>query len=217
MAVSVVGGWDSWKEPAGSPQEPKNVCICFRTWSREQSSTAYSLDLWKLGKVQPDGPDTGMQSSFSPLSWWNKTRADSSYLPWNEAYKHFIFLISVVVDVLTGKQAKWATLFCWKIHGKMILFKTLFLLCCMLSACRWEIMITSYPHLVSSFYVSVDFSFNVSFPSIFAVLHQKSIETSWFTFDTWGHLTEEKSMQSSIDSCRLMSPPSVSAQSVFAL
>ncbi len=79
-------------------------------------------------------------------------------------------------------------------------------------------MKTQLSSLDFDFHVSVDFCFNVSFPHISSVLHPSSIETSRFSLSMHeNQLTEEKSMQSSIDTFRLMLPPPVSAQSAFAL
>ena len=69
-----------------------------------------------------------------------------------------------------------------------------------------------------NFHVLVDFGFNVSFPHIFLVLHPNCIEVSRFSLSIHeNQLTEEKSMQYSIDTCRLMLPLPVSAQGTFAL
>jgi hypothetical protein len=88
----------------------------------------------------------------------------------------------------------------------------------MLSACRLEFMIYHLSSLDFDFHVSVEFGFNVLFPHIFSVLHCNSIETSWFSLLIHESLsTEEKSMQSSIDTRISMSPPPISAQSAFAL
>jgi hypothetical protein len=68
------------------------------------------------------------------------------------------------------------------------------------------------------FHIPIDFEFNVLFPLIFSVLHCNSIETSWFLLMMHDSpLTEEKSMQSGLDTRISMFHPPVSAQSASAL
>jgi hypothetical protein len=85
------------------------------------------------------------------------------------------------------------------------------------SACK-QIVVHNLSSLSFNFHVLVDSGFNVSFPHFFSVLHQINIETSQCSLSMHeNQLMEEKSMQSSIDTCRSMLPPPVSAQSAFAL
>ena len=59
---------------------------------------------------------------------------------------------------------------------------------------------------------------NLLFPRIFSVLHRNSVETCWFSLVMHeSPLTEEVSMQSSLDGRISMLLPPVLAQSAFAL
>ena len=81
----------------------------------------------------------------------------------------------------------------------------------MLSVYGLKFMISHSPSLGFDFHIQVDFGFNDLFSHIFSFLHHSSIETSWFShMIRQKPLTEEKSMQSSLDPCRLMLPPPVS-------
>jgi hypothetical protein len=72
--------------------------------------------------------------------------------------------------------------------------------------------------LVFDFHIPVDFGLNVLFPHIFSVLHRNSVETCWFSLVMYeSPLTEEISMQSSLDGRISMFLPPVLAQSAFAL
>ncbi len=112
MAVSMVGGWESGLELAGNPLVLNNAWIGFRTsfsWGGNNPS-ADALVLWKSEKVPPD----------VRFYWWTFSAIlmrhdlhveDRSYLPWNEAYKYSVSLISFVINALLGRHAQWATLF----------------------------------------------------------------------------------------------------------
>ncbi len=84
------------------------------------------------------------------------------------------------------------------------------------------ILITVHDYHVSSlafdFHIPIDFGLNVLFPHIFSVLHRNSVETCWFSLVMHeSPLTEEISMQSSLDSrISILLPPGL-AQSAFAL
>ena len=145
--------------------------------------------------------------------------ADSSYLPWNEAYAHSLSLSSLLLSMPCWEGKPNGRHFFAEIFIKSwFCSKKLCLLRCMLSACRLEFMIYHLSSLDFDFHMSVDFGFNVLFPHIFSVLHCTSIETSWFSLLIHESLlTEEKSMQSSIDISIQMLPPPDSAQSAFAL
>jgi hypothetical protein len=67
------------------------------------------------------------------------------------------------------------------------------------------------PSLGFDFHIQIDFGFNDLFSHIFSFLHHNSVETSWFShMIRQKQLTEEKSMQSSLDTCRSILPPPVS-------
>ena len=79
-------------------------------------------------------------------------------------------------------------------------------------------MISHVSSLAFDFHIPVDFASNVLFPHIFSVLHCNSVETCWFSLVKHeSPLTEEISMQSSLDSRISMLLPPVLAQSAFAL
>ena len=79
-------------------------------------------------------------------------------------------------------------------------------------------MIYHVSSLGFDFHIPVDFGLNVLFPHIFSVLRRYSIETCWFSLVMHeSPLTEEISMQSSLDSRISMLLPPVLAQSAFAL
>ena len=83
--------------------------------------------------------------------------------------------------------------------------------CCMLSVYWLQFIISHSLSLGFDFHIQVDFGFNDLFSHIFSFLHHNSIETSWFSLTKCQKpLTEEKSMQSSLDTCRSMLPPPVS-------
>ena len=92
------------------------------------------------------------------------------------------------------------------------------LLCCILSVYGLQIMMYNSSSLDFDFHISVDFGLNVLFPHIFSVLHRNSIETSWFSLVMHkSPFTEEKYMQSSVDTRISTLPPPVSRRAHFAL
>jgi len=79
-------------------------------------------------------------------------------------------------------------------------------------------MIYDVSSLGFDFHIPIDFGLNVLFPHIFSVLHRSNIETCWFSLVMHESLlTEEISMQSSLDSRISMMLPPVLEQSAFAL
>ena len=79
-------------------------------------------------------------------------------------------------------------------------------------------MIYNVSSLGFEFHIPIDFGLNVLFPHIFSVLHRNSVETCWFSLVMHeSPLTEEISMQSSLDGRISMLLPPVLAQSTFAL
>ena len=145
--------------------------------------------------------------------------ADSSYLPWNEAYEHSLSLSSLLFSMPcwegeTNERHFFAEMFIkrWFYSEKLCL------LCCILSVYRLQIMIYFLSSLDFDFHIPVDFGLNVLFPHISSVLHWNSMETSWFSLVIHeSPLTEEKSMQSSLDTHISMFPPPVSRRAHFAL
>ncbi len=117
----------------------------------------------------------------------------------------------------TGKQRHFLdelfikTWFCSK---KMCLH------CCMLSWFWLQFMIYHVSSLAKFWFSQAwDFGLNVLqvFPHIFSVLHRNSVETCWFSLVMHeGPLTEEISMQASLDNRISMLLPPVLAQSAFA-
>ena len=87
----------------------------------------------------------------------------------------------------------------------------------MLHAVCILIAVHDFPFTITWFQLShpsrfwVQIPFNDLFSHIFSFLHGNSIETSWFSHIICQKpLTEEKSMQSCLDTCRSMLPPPVS-------
>ena len=79
-------------------------------------------------------------------------------------------------------------------------------------------MISRAPSLGFEFHIQVDFGFNDLFSHIFSFLYHNSVETSWFSLMRHEKLlTEEKCMQSSMDTTILMLSPTNSPQSAFTL
>jgi len=99
MAVSVVGGWESGQELAGSPLMLMNVRICFRTsfsFICNNPSLQISSFGGNRGKCNRTcDPTDGLFSSV--LMRQDLHVADSSYLPWNEAYEHSLSLSSLLL------------------------------------------------------------------------------------------------------------------------
>jgi len=99
MAVSVVGGWESGQELAGSPLMLMNVRICFRTsfsFICNNPSLQISSFGGNRGKCNRTcDPTDGLFSSV--LMRQDLHVADSSYLPWSEAYEHSLSLSSLLL------------------------------------------------------------------------------------------------------------------------
>ena len=221
MAVSVVGGWESGKEVTGSSLVLKNACICFRT-SFSWVGNNPSLQIHSIceNRAKCDWTCDPTDEVFSSVLMRQDLHlADSSYLPWYEAYERSLSLSShfLLMPCWEGepKQRQFSdemfikTWFCSK---KMCLH------CCMLSWYWLEFMIYHVSSLGFDFYIPIDFGLNVLFPHIFSALHRYSIETCWFSLVMHESLlTEEISMQSSLDSSISMLLPPVLAQSAFAL
>jgi hypothetical protein len=88
----------------------------------------------------------------------------------------------------------------------------------MLSEYGLQFMICHSPSLGFDFHVQVDFGFNDLFSLIVYLLNLNHVETSWFSLMRHEKpLTEEKCMESSIDTSISMLPPTNSTQSAFAL
>ena len=98
MAVSVVGGWESGQELAGSPLMLMNAWICFRTsFSFVCNNPSLAPQICSFGGNrgkcnQTCDPTDGLFSSV--LMRQDLHVADSSYWPWNEAHEHSLSLSS---------------------------------------------------------------------------------------------------------------------------
>jgi hypothetical protein len=214
MAFCVVGGWESAQGLAGSPLMRKNAWICFSTsFSFVCSNPSLQIRSFggNRGKCnQQYDPTDGLFCSF--LMRQDLHVADSSYLLWNEAYEHCLTLVShlLLMPCWEGKPNErhfFADIFI----KQWFCSKHLCRICCMLSVYGLQFMISPSLSLGFNFHIQIDFGFNDLFSHIFSFLHHKSIETSWFSHIICQKpLTEEKSMQSSLDTCRSMLPPPIS-------
>ena len=214
MAVSVVGGWESGQELAGSPFVLKNAWICLIT-SFSFVGNNPSLQIRSIsenrGKCNRTCDPTDRLFSSVPMRQ-DLNVADSSYLPWYEANEHSLSLSSLLLSMPCWEGEPNARQFFAEIFIKRrFCFKKLCLLCWILSVHRLQILIYHLYSLGIDFLIPVDFGLNVLFPHIFSVLHHNSIETSWFSLVIHeSPLTEEKSMPSSLDTRISMLTPPVS-------
>ena len=98
MAVSVVCGWESGLELAGSSLMQMSAWICFRTsFSFEGNDPPLQIRSFggNRGKCNRTRDDT--EPLFSSVSMRQDLHvADSSYLPWNEAYDHSLSLSHLI-------------------------------------------------------------------------------------------------------------------------
>ena len=214
MAVSVVGGWESGQELAGSPFVLKNAWICLIT-SFSFVGNNPSLQIRSIsenrGKCNRTCDPTDRLFSSVPMRQ-DLNVADSSYLPWYEANEHSPSLSSLLLSMPCWEGEPNARQFFAEIFIKRrFCSKKLCLLCCILSVCRLKNMICHSSSLDFDFHIPVDFGLNVLFPHNFSVLPCNSIETSWFSLVIHeSPLTEEKSMPSSLDTRISMLTPPVS-------
>ena len=221
MAVSVVCGWESGQELAGSSLMQMNAWICFRTsFSFEDNNPLLQICSFggNQGKCNRTCNPTNRLFS-SVLMRQDLHVADSSYLPWNEAYEHslslssHLFLVPCYEDKPNERHffadifiKRW---FCSKKSCRI---------CCMLSEYGLQFMVSHAPSLGFEFHIQVDFGFNDLFSHNFSFLHHNSVETSWFSLMRHEKLlTKEKCMQSSMETTISMLSPTKSSQSAFAL
>ena len=214
MAVSVVGGWESGQELAGSPFVLKNAWICLITsFSFVGNNPSLQIRSFRenRGKCNRTCDPTDRLFSSVPMRQ-DLNVADSSYLPWYEANEHSPSLSSLLLSMPCWEGEPNARQFFAEIFIKRrFCSKKLCLLCCILSVYRLQIMICNFFSPIFDFCIPVDFGLNVLFPQIFSVLHRNSIETSWFSLVIHeSPLTEEKSMPSSLDTRISMLTPPVS-------
>ena len=140
MAFCVVGRWESWQELSGSPLMQMNAWICFRTSFSFEGDNP-SLQICSFGGNQGKCNRTCDPTDwlFSSVLMRQDLRvADSSYLPWNEAYEHSLSLSShlFLVPCYEGKPNERhffadifiKRVFCLKHHVK-------FVACCLNTDC----------------------------------------------------------------------------------
>ncbi len=83
-----------------------------------------------------------------------------------------LFLSHVVCyQRLAGRQSQWATPFAKMIIKRWFCSKLLCLLCCMLPACRLELMVHSTSSIGFNFQLHAGFGCDGLFPHNFSVLH----------------------------------------------
>ena len=129
-----------------------------------------------------------------------------------------VSLITFVIDALLGGEPKQRQFSDEMFIKAWFCSKKLCLHCCMLSWYWLEFMIYHVFSLGFDFYIPIDFGLNVLFPHIFSVLHRSNVETCWFSLVMHVNpLTEQISMQSSLDSRISTMLLSVLEQSAFAL
>ena len=205
----------------GAGRQPAHAHECLDLFQninlirRQQPSASDSLIWWKSRKVQPDSA----KPLFSSVLMRQDLRvADSSYLPWNEAYDHSLSLSShlFLVPCYEGEPNErhfFADIFI----KRWFCSKKSCRICCMLAKYGLKFMISHAQSLGFEFHIQVDFGFNGLFSHIFSFLYHNSGETSWFSLMRHEkQLTEEKCMQYSIDTRTLMLSPTNSPQSAFA-
>ncbi len=205
MALSVVVDWESVLQPAGIPLVQKNAWICLRAASSSlgnnpslQNHSFYE----NRGECNQTCEHTG-QIFSSALMWEDLHIADNIFIPWNEARHHTLSLWSLLYQFLAGKANPMGVVgrcfFAEIFIKRWTCSKSLCLICCMLSARRLELMISSLSWIDFNFQSSA-LGFNTRFPRNFSVLHHNSMETSWLSLTKHESLfTEEKSMQPSSD------------------
>ena len=145
---SLCGWWVRISGWTGSGREPshagKNAWICFRT-SFSWVGNNLSLQIRSFGENRGKcnrtcKPTNGFFSSA--LMRQDLHVADSSYLPWNEAYAHSRSLSSLLLSMPCWEGKPNGRHFFAEIFIKSwFCSKKLCLLRCMLSACRLEFMI----------------------------------------------------------------------------
>ncbi len=157
MAVSVVGGWESGQELAGSPFVLKNAWICFII-SFSFVGNNPSLHIRSLSEIwgkcnRTCDPTTDRPFSSVPMRQ-DPNVADSSYVPWYEAYEHSLSLSSLLLlmPCWEGKASPMSDIFSPKFSLKDYSARkncVYFVAYCLYTDYRsW---FATYPHLVSIF------------------------------------------------------------------
>ena len=220
MDVCVVGGWESGEELEGSLLMLMNVWICFRTSiSFEGNNPPLQIRSFGGNRGKCNRTRDSTEPLFSAVLMRQELLvADSSYLPWNEAYEHSLSLSSHLFLVLCYEDEPNERHFFAEIFIKRwFCSKKSCRICCMLAKYGLKFMISHAQSLDFEFHIQVDFGFNDIFSHIFSFLYHNSVETSWFSLMRHEKLlTEEKCMQSSIDTTISMLSPTNSPQSAFA-
>ena len=221
MDFCVVGGWESGQELAASQLMLMNAWICFRT-SISFKSNNPPLQIRSFGgnRGKCNRTRDSTEPLFSSVLMRQDLRvADSSYLPWNEAYEHTLSLSShlFLVPCYEG-EPKERHLFADMFIKRLFCSKKSCWICCMMSEYWLQFMISHALSLGFEFHIQVDFGFNDLFSHIFSFMYHNSVETSWFSLMRHEKLlTKEKCMQSSMDTTISMLSPTNSSQSAFAL
>ncbi len=221
MAVFMVSGRKSEKEPAESHLMLKNAWLCFRISSSFVGNNpslqihSFSKDRGKCNKTC--NPSISDFSTIMILTSHLLVLADSSHLPSDEAYRQRMYLpcYSISTPCYECKPnarhffdkifiKAW---FCW---GEMCLF-------CYMTSVGWlEIMINHTPSIICDFHFPVDFRLDILFPHIFWFLHQNWVGINGFTLTKlWSVGDEEKAIPSSLNNRSPMIAPPILPQSAF--
>ncbi len=221
MAVCVFGGWESGKEVTGSSLVLKNAWICLRaSFSSVGNNPSLRIHSIRENRAKCYWTCDPTDEVFSSvLMRQDLLVADSSYLPWYEAYERSLALSSHLLLTPCGEGEPKQQQFLAEMFIKRRFWsKKMCRYCCMLSLYWLQFMIYHASSLGFDFHIPIDFGLNVLFSHIFSVLHHNSIETCWFSLVIHeSPLTEEISMHYSLDSHISMWLPPVLAQSAFAL
>ena len=213
MAVCVFGGWESGKEVTGSSLVLKNAWICLRaSFSSVGNNPSLRIHSIRENRAKCYWTcDPSDEVFCSVLMRKDLLVADSSYLPWYEAYERSLDLSLHLLLAPCGEgKPKQQQCLAEMFIKKLFWSKKMCLYCCMLSWYWLQFMIYHASSLKFDFHIPVDFGTNVLFSRIFSVLHHNSIETRWFSLVIHeSPLTEETSMKSSLDSRILMLLPPV--------
>ena len=201
MAVCVFGGWESGKEVTGSSLVLKNGFICLRasfSWvGNNPSLRIHSICENRAKCYWMCDPTDEVFSSV--LMRQDLHVADSSYLPYYEAYERSLALSSHLLLTPCGEgEPKQQHFLAVMFIKRRFWSKQMCRHCCMLSWYCLQFMIYHASSLGVYFHIHIAFGSNVLFSHIFSVLHHNSMETCWFSHVLHeSPLTEEISMHSS--------------------
>ena len=186
MAVSVVGGWESRKEVTGSSLVLKNAFICLRA-SFSSVGNNPSLRIHSICENQARcywnrnwmcDPTDEVFSSV--LMRQDLLVANSSYLPWDEAYERSLALSShLLLKPCWEGEPKQQQFLAEMFIKRQFWSEKMCRHCFMLSLDYIKFMIYPASSLGFEIHITVDFGLNVLFSHIFSVLHHNSIETCW--------------------------------------